>query len=103
MGVAANRNLDEETQILTDAQRAAATDDLISSIPLESKQPETLDESALYHANQVLGARRCKLAEDGESFILRGMTCNLKPYQAIGAAFMKERELGPAPFGGMLA
>ena len=62
-----------------------------------------MEKNQIWQASILLGSRKCR--PDGKGgFLLKGLKTPLKHYQVLGAAFMKERELGPdGPIGGICA
>lgn len=123
---AANANLKKAAvPILTGKRKDDAMAQLIAGVPLdESKKAQAItDKNKIIKATRILG--KCsvyrkedhvegeKTAEqttmdasqqDGGAWKLKGMTSALFHHQVLGAAKMKEREIGvKEPFGGILA
>ena len=104
VGADANQNLGHDVARFTDKKKKEAFAELVASTPLENRNTVVMDKRNLYHAMSILGRNRCRLSGDGLGFSLTGTTLSLRPYQVLGAAFLKERENGPdAPFGGVCA
>ena len=104
VGADANQNLGQDVARFTDKKKKQAFAELVASTPLDNRNTTVMDKRNLYHAMAILGRNRCRLNEDGVGFSLTGTTLSLRPYQVLGAAFMKERERGPdGPIGGICA
>lgn len=75
---------------------------LLRNIPHGSnRKAATSDKAKLLNASRSFGFARVK-AEDGK-WRVKGMKSTLYHHQLLGAQWMLSRELGVAPFGGLLA
>lgn len=84
--------------------RPAALKQLLASVPQENYQIAAVDKK--YFENQLgafVGQRSVGPAADG-NWDMKGLKVTLKPYQVLGAAFMRQRESSKdEPKGGILA
>ncbi|KAI9775902.1 MAG: hypothetical protein M1835_005663 [Candelina submexicana] len=76
---------------------------LIASVPEEDRRGARTDRTHVLEATKVLN--KYNVHYDGKGgWLLKGMVSSLRPYQVLGAAFMKERETGSEqPLGGLHA
>jgi len=85
----------------TGRDRGKALQQLLASIPEEDRKTASADKNALVKACQSFAGKRMK--PDGKAgWKLKGMETSLYHYQLLGAAFMRDRENGERPHGGLL-
>ena len=104
VGADANRNLGRDIPHFTNRKKKEAFNELIATTPLEDRNDAVLDKQNLWQSMSILGKNRCRLEANGSGFSLTGVNASIRPFQVLGAAFMKERERGPdKPLGGICA
>lgn len=87
----------------TSRNRKDALKELIASVPLESQKAARVDMNTLIAACKDFTGRASVVA-DGGLWKVKGMKTSLKPYQLLGAAFMRRREGSvEEPRGGLMA
>ena len=99
----ANANLgDQGTSKAKNKEVALA--ELIASTPEGSRKTASVDRRALLRATRSFAGRGNMKADQDKGWKLKGMTSSLYHYQLLGAAFMRDRELGDEqPLGGICA
>lgn len=84
--------------------RPAALKQLLASVPRENQQIAAIDKKYFEHQLKVFTGRgSVGPAADG-NWEMKGLKVTLRPYQVLGAAFMRQRESSKdEPRGGILA
>ena len=94
-------NIEPEEQIV-EGNKQSQLRKLLDNIPHNSNRTKAKsDQSILLQASKSFGYARVK-AVDGK-WLVKGMKSTLYHHQLTGAQWMLSRELGQAPFGGLLA
>lgn len=96
---------DEGRLRLEGRNKDQALKQLLATIPLEQRDFARMDRNALLQASREFdGKGRCKIADDGSGWMIKGMKSSLRHFQMLGSSWMRERESAPsAPFGGLVA
>lgn len=93
-----------EQPTFTNTRKADAFKELMASIPAENRKMASVDKQALYKATKKFRGHGSMKADGNGCWKLKGMTSSLRHYQLLGAAFMRDRELGnEKPLGGICA
>ena len=88
----------------TNTRKADAFKELMASIPAENRKMASVDKQALSKATKKFRGHGSMKADGNGCWKLKGMTSSLRHYQLLGAAFMRDRELGnEKPLGGICA
>ena len=88
----------------TDHRKRQALNELVASLPQETRRIHQTDKTALLKATQSFNGRGAMKADGKGGWRLKGMESSLNHYQLLGAAFMRNRENGQnEPLGGILA
>ena len=88
----------------TNTCKANALKELMASIPGESRKSASVDKQALLKATKKFRGHGAMKADGNGCWKLKGMKSSLRHYQLLGAAFMRDREVGnEEPFGGICA
>jgi SNF2 family DNA or RNA helicase len=88
----------------TSRNRKDALKQLIASVPLESQKAVKIDWKAVRGAASDFTGRNSASPDGTGLWAIKGMKTSLKPYQLLGAAFMRRREgAEEEPRGGLMA
>ncbi|MCJ1386978.1 hypothetical protein MMC17_010107 [Xylographa soralifera] len=101
----AQANADKgEQPTFRDHRKRQALNELVASLPGETRRIHHTDKKALLKATQSFNGRGAMKADGKGGWKLKGMKTSLYHYQLLGAAFMRNRENGQnEPLGGILA
>ncbi|KAI9821629.1 MAG: hypothetical protein M1827_002210 [Pycnora praestabilis] len=100
----ANENLNRTALAApTERRKDDALKQLLASVPEQDRRGAQTDKRHVHEATKMLG--KYKVNYDGNGgWVLKGMSSSLRNYQVMGAAFMREREIGTEePLGGLCA
>ncbi|KAF2750189.1 hypothetical protein M011DRAFT_397133 [Sporormia fimetaria CBS 119925] len=93
-----------EQPVFTSTTKSEALAQLLSSVSMGCKNAAGADKRALLAATKDFDGRGSVKADGKGLWLVKGMKTSLKPYQVLGAAFMRRRENAlEEPRGGLMA